>query len=398
MGLRSGSRAAREERQPVAASTNKGRLKGASSWPRLMLKEALNAMFLAKIKVALLACGLIATGAFVVGQQVGRPLPEGNQKAGDPSASESGSVRSGNQDDDEIVTKEMGRLDLELLAGEVQELRARVEVTLRNKLRAERTNFAGASRAERAFDAARTSYLAAARELREARRRLNSVDEEFGLERVEPQRTSDTENAAQSQPVSQPVQRASAAAIGSIDLDAVFRKSEKALATNREFNAARLSRKNHLVKLLEEAQVETEILSKFTPESEDRKRHEIRATDLKARYEAAREQTEREFDRRQAETMAALYSEIQETVARVAKTKGLTYVVKVSPGLRPDAEPNDVSSELNRSVVYYDPRNDLTEEESDERASDSEDELGKSAGISIRQKTVPARHRRARRT
>jgi len=52
----------------------------------------------------------------------------------------------------------------------------------------------------------------------------------------------------------------------------------------------------------------------------------------------------------------------QEAVAALAKVNALTYVVKVSPGLRPDSEPNDLSVALNCSVVYADPRNDLTEE------------------------------------
>ncbi len=64
----------------------------------------------------------------------------------------------------------------------------------------------------------------------------------------------------------------------------------------------------------------------------------------------------------QAEATAILYNEIQETVAALAKAKGLTYVVKVSPVPRPDTQPNDLTNALNRSVVYADPGNDVTEE------------------------------------
>jgi Skp family chaperone for outer membrane proteins len=84
-------------------------------------------------------------------------------------------------------------------------------------------------------------------------------------------------------------------------------------------------------------------------------------TELKARHEAGREQAEHEFARRQAETTATLYREVQETVAALAKARGLTYVVRVSPGPRPDSEANDVHTALKSSVVYADPRNDLTE-------------------------------------
>ena len=75
-----------------------------------------------------------------------------------------------------------------------------------------------------------------------------------------------------------------------------------------------------------------------------------------------REQAQREFEVRNAEMMSTLYQEIQETVAALAKAKGLSHVVKVSPGPRPDSDPSDLSGVLNRSVVYADPRNDLTEE------------------------------------
>jgi outer membrane protein len=104
------------------------------------------------------------------------------------------------------------------------------------------------------------------------------------------------------------------------------------------------------------------MLSKLPPQSEDYKRHENRVTELKARHEAGREQAEREFDQRKAETTATLYREIQETVATLAKAKGLTYVVKVPPGPRPDSNPSDVATALKSSVVYVDHRNDLTEE------------------------------------
>lgn len=46
--------------------------------------------------------------------------------------------------------------------------------------------------------------------------------------------------------------------------------------------------------------------------------------------------------------------------AAVAKWRGLDYVIKVSPGIRSSSEPNEVLSVLNRSVVYADPRNDVT--------------------------------------
>jgi hypothetical protein len=46
----------------------------------------------------------------------------------------------------------------------------------------------------------------------------------------------------------------------------------------------------------------------------------------------------------------------------VESPKGLSYVVRVYRRPRPDSTPNDVSIALNQSVVYADPRNDLTQE------------------------------------
>jgi Skp family chaperone for outer membrane proteins len=160
----------------------------------------------------------------------------------------------------------------------------------------------------------------------------------------------------------EPGPHVSAAAIGSIDIDAVVERYEKTKVSRKEYSAALQARKNELMRIMSEAQEEATMLSKLAPGTEDYRKHENKVTQLKAQHEAGREQAEREFAQRQAQAMATFYNEIQEAVAAQAKAKGLTYVVKVSPGPRADSEPNDVLTALNRSVVYADPRNDLTEE------------------------------------
>ena len=92
------------------------------------------------------------------------------------------------------------------------------------------------------------------------------------------------------------------------------------------------------------------------------RRREDHINELKGRMETEREAAQREFTLREAQLTAALYQEIQETIAAVAKAKGLNYVVKVSLGPISDSNPNDVMTALGRSVLYADPRNDLTEE------------------------------------
>jgi RNA polymerase sigma factor (sigma-70 family) len=304
----------------------------------LLVEGAMNVMFLAKIKFALLACGLIATGALVVAQQARMITPEVTAQTASPGVPANRPARSLALDDDAAVARELSQLDLDLLTEEVHQLREQVEVTLRDKLRAERTSSPDAKNAQSAFELARASYLARARELRSTRRRPGNV--------TEPR---------------EPQQQHSAAAIGSIDMDAVWKRYEKTKMSTKEYSAALSAQKDELMRVLSEAHQETQMLSKLVPGSEDYKRRENRVTELKALVEG-RAQSEAEVSLRQAHTTALLYNEIQESVANLAKAKGLTYVVKVSPRPRADSEPNDVSTAVNRSVVYADPRNDLTEE------------------------------------
>ncbi len=79
-------------------------------------------------------------------------------------------------------------------------------------------------------------------------------------------------------------------------------------------------------------------------------------------WQTERETSQREATQRQAQTAAALYKEVRNVITLVAKAKGLSYVVKVSPGFPLDSEPDEVMAALKYSVVYADPSNDLTEE------------------------------------
>ena len=148
--------------------------------------------------------------------------------------------------------------------------------------------------------------------------------------------------------------------IGTIDLDAVFKNYEKVKVSSEEFQAAALARKNDLMKIQAEAQQEAEMLAKLTPGTDDFKKHENKVTELKARYEAGREQAERDFASREAEAMATLYKEIQAMVARVAQWRKMTYVVKVSNQPISGGNPNSVMAAMANTMVYADPRNDIT--------------------------------------
>jgi Skp family chaperone for outer membrane proteins len=148
--------------------------------------------------------------------------------------------------------------------------------------------------------------------------------------------------------------------IGTIDLDSVFKNYEKVKVSSEEFRAAAMSKKNDLMKIQAEAQQEAEMLAKLTPGTDDFKKHENKVTELKARYEAGREQAERDFAAREAEAMATLYKEIQAMVARVAQWRKMTYVVKVSNQPISGGNPNSVMAAMANTMVYADPRNDIT--------------------------------------
>ncbi len=148
--------------------------------------------------------------------------------------------------------------------------------------------------------------------------------------------------------------------IGTIDMDAVFKNYEKVKVSSEEFKSAALARKADLQKIQVEAGQEAEILAKLTPGTEDFKKHENKVTELKARFEAGREQAERDFAGREAEAMATLYKEVQAMVARVAQWRKMTYVVKVSNQPISGGNPNSVMAAMANTMVYADARNDIT--------------------------------------
>ncbi len=63
---------------------------------------------------------------------------------------------------------------------------------------------------------------------------------------------------------------------------------------------------------------------------------------------------------RQAEAMATLYKEIQEMVKRIAQWRKMNYVVKVSNQPITGTDPNSVMAAISSTLVYADPRNDIT--------------------------------------
>jgi Skp family chaperone for outer membrane proteins len=148
--------------------------------------------------------------------------------------------------------------------------------------------------------------------------------------------------------------------IGTVDMDAVFKGYEKFKSINKDFQAAVFARQNELMKLESEAKEETQMLSKLTPGTADFKKHEDRVTELKARFAAGREQAQREFQARESENVATIYKEVQLMVTAWAQYRKMNYVFRVT-NLQPNgADPSSVMAALQNNVVYFDPRNDIT--------------------------------------
>jgi Skp family chaperone for outer membrane proteins len=150
--------------------------------------------------------------------------------------------------------------------------------------------------------------------------------------------------------------------IGTIDFDVVFKGYAKVDVLRKEFQTAAMAKKGELMKLMEEAQHEAELLQKMRTNSEESKKIENKISELKARHEAGRESAEREFSQREAELLATIYKEIQDMVRRVAQFKGFTYVVKVSNAPVSGTDPQSVMAAMANTVIYADTRNDITTE------------------------------------
>jgi Skp family chaperone for outer membrane proteins len=148
--------------------------------------------------------------------------------------------------------------------------------------------------------------------------------------------------------------------IGTVDMDAVFKGYEKFKVTSKEFQTAVLGRQNELMKIKTEAEEEAQMLSKLTPGTADFKKHEDRVTELKARFAAGREQAQREFQARESENLATIYKEVQLMVTAIANWRKFNYVVRVTNQAPNGADPNSVMAAFQNTMVYFDPRNDIT--------------------------------------
>lgn len=196
-------------------------------------------MFLTKLKFAVLAWGLIAASAIAVAQRIDTVVPEARIQVAGVDEPGNRLAQAGIPDDDDpAVASELARLDLDLLAEDMRHARTQVTVAFRKKLQAEQKNSGPAEEAQKAYEAARAKYLTKARELRAAQRRLGESDEAqaLGAPRTKGESTPGDNTVVREWNENKRGSKPAGAAIGSIDVDAVFKRYEKVKLSSKEFN------------------------------------------------------------------------------------------------------------------------------------------------------------------
>jgi outer membrane protein len=151
------------------------------------------------------------------------------------------------------------------------------------------------------------------------------------------------------------------ARIGWIDLDKVMREYKKVKFTSAEFTKDAEKKRIQLDRLNSELRQVTKELEAMAPNSNDFKAKESKFTQLKAQLDAEQNQAQIEFARREAELLGTIYKEVQDMAAAVARYKKMSYVMRVSNESITAAEPKSVIAAMARTVVYADPKCDITE-------------------------------------
>ena len=148
--------------------------------------------------------------------------------------------------------------------------------------------------------------------------------------------------------------------IGCIDMERVFKEYKRFKVTTEQFKADLTAKQGELTKLQSEMRRIAGELESLNPSGNDYKAKEAEITRLKVEHEAQREQAQAEFARRESEALAKIYQDVQQMTAAVARSKKMTYVVKVSSEPITGSDPNSVMAAMARSVVFYDPAMDIT--------------------------------------
>ncbi len=338
-----------------------------------LLEGAMSTMFVHKMKLAVLACGLIATGTLVVAQQEARK-PEAAVR---PSTAKAGASRIPKAISDTQTSKSPIDTDREwepsrptwmdnwprskpifsrrkwrpYPALSSHQSRDRVGVAFTNRFHSMAKANLNPSNPpdevdedQKEYEEVRASYVARARELVTARHRL----EELGRMRGKPASQvkagltppSEARKGEKKSALSAPNPPASA--IGSINMDVVLKRSVKFQRESQRLSGDLNHERERLKNLEGEVKELFEQMQRRDARTPASDADEQKIANLKSQIEAGREIAQREFTRREAQMMAGLFKEIQQTIASLAKSRGINYVVKVSAEPTSDSDPNDV--------------------------------------------------------
>ena len=116
-----------------------------------------------------------------------------------------------------------------------------------------------------------------------------------------------------------------------------------------------------MTRLAEEILKQAELRDKLVPGSGDYTAADKTLALLKHQNIAEREALEREAARREAESSPSCTRTSSKPSLRRPGERPAS-VVRVAPGPKPTSPPGQLSEELNRPVIYADPKFDLTEE------------------------------------
>ena len=103
-------------------------------------------------------------------------------------------------------------------------------------------------------------------------------------------------------------------------------------------------------------------MQSLAPGSPEYKVKDDEVTALTAKLEAEKGKAQRDFGRKEAESMSEIYKKVQDMVRACAQRYGMTYVVRVSnePGGRRSNSESLYRDAIARTVVYSDPKTDIT--------------------------------------
>ncbi len=149
----------------------------------LLMEGVRDTMVMTRIKLGLLACGLVAGGAVVAAQQSGQDPSLSRPTAVEPRSPLTIEARIVVPDDDPAVAREVARVDQELLEQEAEMLKVRVSNALQEMIRVESMAGDGdpnvgpkdKGRTRAAYESARRAYLGKVAEAARMRRRSGEI-------------------------------------------------------------------------------------------------------------------------------------------------------------------------------------------------------------------------------